>query len=192
MKLYRCVATHSINQYFGRDKTDPELLPSYEAMGLRGHNGVDFGCYRGEKIYWDASCKGTVIESTIDSKSGFGITIVTEDESGRFKHIFWHNMCNAVRVGQVLETGHLIALGDSTGFSTGNHVHRGLKRCDSNNYTLDHDNGYLGAIDPMPFYNDIFVVDKMRELLGIIARIKFEIQKIKEQIYALQKDTPQS
>ncbi len=112
--------------------------------------------------------------------------IVSRDKDGQYyKHIFWHNLCNAVRVGQIVETGDLIALGDSTGKATGPHVHRGLKKCNSQYKTLNWHNGYRGAIDLTPFYEDIFVLDKMRELLRKKSLIERMIWEIKKKIEAL-------
>jgi len=50
-----------------------------------------------------------------------------------------------------------MGISDNTGkYTTGNHLHFGLKKCDKTGRTLDYDNGYHGAIDPKPYLVEDF------------------------------------
>jgi len=182
MKLYRAIRTNLISQGFGPKYTKKSLLPFYNSIGLRAHNGTDFVLKRGEKIYWDCDVRGTVWKMSTDPKAGIGVSIITDDKDGRMKHIFWHLLENGIKckLGQVLETGDLIGLGDSTGMSTGDHLHRGLKRVDENNKTLNHGNGYWGAIDMSPFFSNIFVKDYMSTLKKKVALLQSIIAVVKK------------
>lgn len=170
MRIFRSLKSNHKSQGFGKENTFPYLMSAYESLGLKGHNGVDWVCGLGEKIYWDCSIRGTVISTCNDTTAGVGCEIITEDQDGIFKHIFWHFKLDGliVQAGQVLETGNLIGYGDSTGMSTGNHLHRGLKKQAKDElgryYTPDKENGYKGAIDDSPYFTNIFVLDYMDTL----------------------------
>lgn len=182
MKIYRAVKTDRITQKFGEN-----LVSYYKDMGMLGHNGVDFLCQMGEKMYWDGSIKGKVIKTKISNTQGFGIYIVTEEEHERLLHIFWHNQAITVKPGQIVETGDLIGLGNSTGRSTGPHLHRGLYEIDKDYHKLNYNNGYHGAIDPMPYFQNIFVVDKMYYLKKQKEELEKKISWLQKLIEAIKR-----
>lgn len=160
----------------------------YSGFGLTGHNGVDWACTLGEPIYWDCDKKGTVILTNNDATAGVGCDIITEDSDGIFKHTFWHFLLNGlkVRAGQTIDSGELIGFGNSTGWSTGNHLHRQLKKQGKDSlgryYNLNQNNGYQGAIDLTPYFDNLFIRDIMKELLNkqisIIRRMIEILQKM--------------
>lgn len=122
----------------------------YTNLGLKGHNGVDFKAYDGAKCY--ASHSGKVTSAGTDG--GGGIIVEILDEDNHFKTLYYHLKKVLVSVGQKVFAGDLIATCDNTGvYTTGSHLHMGLKRLDDNNFnTLNLDNGYRGAIDPAPYF----------------------------------------
>lgn len=113
----------------------------YKKYGLIGHNGWDIPCSNGTPIF--ASHDGIVTKLSTKETQGLGITITSLD--GTFKTIYWHLKEIKVQVGQNVRTFDLIGLGDSTGKSTGHHLHFGLYPTEVVN------NGYDGAIDPTPY-----------------------------------------
>lgn len=115
----------------------------YKQFGLMGHNGLDFAYEDGTGVY--ASHDGTV-NFQEDSMKGLGAVVADSEK----KTIYWH-LKSYVGSNREVKQGELIGLGDSTGFSTGPHLHYGLKLLDSNGNVLNRDNGYDGAIDPTPY-----------------------------------------
>ena len=133
-----------ITQEFGER---PEV---YGQWGLLGHNGRDWGIPTGIpilaplagecRVFWDAGGYGENVEVYFDG----GHVILAHGIRGSTR----------VRNGQVVQAGDHLFNNNSTGFSSGPHLHLGLK--------LDghEDNGYRGAVDPSPYF-----VDKLTEEL---------------------------
>lgn len=75
---------------------------------------------------------------------------------------FFHGKKILVKVGDRPALGALLMISDSTGFSTGNHLHMGLYRIQvvggSFSY-LDVGNGANGSFDPAHFYTVKYAVD---------------------------------
>lgn len=131
----------AISQLFGMN---PDM---YERFGIKGHDGIDVRTPFNTEIY--ASHSGNVMYIEKDINAGYGVVI--HDDSKTFKTYYWHFKSWVVEKGQHVERGQLIGYADSTGYSTGHHLHWGLKRTDKKGNTLDYNNGYKGAIDPMPY-----------------------------------------
>lgn len=168
----------------------------YQANGVNivGHNGYDFSAFHGQPIY--AAHAGTAYYEK-DDDAGDGVVIVTDDKyeyKGKevfFKSIYWH-MCDpgveskyaspifkiagGVNTGRGVHVnlGDLIGYADSTGLSTGDHLHFGLKPIVIGHAPMSGDapdigigdyvnvepnNGYLGAIDPGPYFNGFYATD---------------------------------
>ena len=86
------------------------------------HRGTDFGLTEGQPVF--ASHSGTVQESGY-SNVGYGNTITIDGTPWwtRYAHLL---TCDVVAGDQVAK-GQVIGLGDSTGNSTGNHLHYEIK-----------------------------------------------------------------
>src|SRR6185436_16525764 len=105
--LWRPVKPYEVNQPFG----NPD--PKYTALGMVGHNGIDFQAIHGQPVY--ASHDG-VCYPEIDDRGGNGVvirTLQTFDYNGQqvyFKTIYWHliNANAVVKTGQVVKTGDLV------------------------------------------------------------------------------------
>lgn len=114
-----------------------------DKFGLNGHNGLDFALENGDPVY--ASHDGTA-QAQIDGDSGIGVVITGKE----CKTIYWH-LKQTIKTGSwEVKTGDLIGYGDNTGWSTGQHLHYGLKLL-SNGEVLNRDNGFDGAVDPTPY-----------------------------------------
>lgn len=145
----------AISQGFGQHDLD------YSQFGLAGHNGLDMPAPLGTPIH--AAADGFIVEQTAKN-TGFGLRITQRIEIGGqlymciYGHMErleknvdmpwnWNDQSYPVKAGDVI--GYV----DSTGFSTGNHLHFGLYPMDSfGDKTLT--NGYGGAIDPLPFFRE--------------------------------------
>lgn len=143
----------------------------YRANGINilGHNGLDALALDKQAVR--ATHDGEIVYAGVDSKEGYGVvlrTLETFEYNGEdvyFKTIYWHLIKEIpVKVGTKVKAGDLIGYADNTGFSTGTHLHFGLKPQlkGENDWTwvnLEQNNGYLGAIDPTPYFNKYFAVD---------------------------------
>lgn len=145
-----------ITQGFGRDRTSANILHWYESMGLQGHNGVDYGV-RWKPVY--AVIDGTVISSGEDISGGRLIKYETapiSNEHGDFKlqFIYYHLDSMKVKSGDKVKRGQDIGVSGNTGkYTTGAHLHFGMKPYfkKDGKWQRDYNNGYKGAIDPLPF-----------------------------------------
>ena len=144
-----------VNQFFGNKN------PIYNGLGIIGHNGIDLMAIHGQNVY--AAHDGEVSYVGVDNNEGYGVVIRTlepfdyKDGQAYFKTIYWHLIKEIpVRVGQKVKRGDLIGYADNTGLSTGDHLHFGLKpqgvgENDWSWWNLEQNNGYFGAINPIPF-----------------------------------------
>ena len=199
--------TSLITQKFGKENTAPEWLPTYAKWGLIGHNGVDFlisNCSLGRKnlpqnkcepVYYDTDVEADVCDIVENKTAGKGIKYITEDKDGIFKHIKWHffDVLDSIKVGDKLETGQLLGWGGTTGHSTGPHEHRGLKPMGrdqyGNLYKLHPNNGYDGAVDILPYFEDIFVLDKMKQLEKMVEALTKQVGLLQKIINLIRKIT---
>lgn len=129
----------------------------YKAWGLLGHNGLDIACRRGDPLY--AAHDGVISRIEGDKNAGYGIrilsdlTTVVEGKECRTETIYWHVVpLPIVHKGERVRVGDLIGFGDSTGYSSGDHLHWGLKFKTLNGLSnAFQNNGYDGASDPLPY-----------------------------------------
>lgn len=130
-----------ITQAFGMN---PQI---YRRFGLPGHEGLDIRAPHSTNIY--AGADGTVFR--VHDGSGnhaYGIHVRIQHRDG-YRTIYAHMNRALVRVGDQVKTGDRIGLADSTGNSTGSHLHLTLKKegataAGLTNYPHD-------IIDPTPF-----------------------------------------
>lgn len=170
LQLTYPVAPAIINQDFN----DRRMIKFYEDNGIQflGHNGIDFMAKHGQPIY--ASHDGEAFYE-VDTKQGHGVVLRTLEkyEYGSiecfFKTIYWHlidttkdtsypkiveSYTDKSKPGLRVKRGDIIGYADSTGLSTGDHLHFGLKPVmfiGGAYINLEDNNGYYGAIDPKPY-----------------------------------------
>ena len=143
-----------VNQPFGVNFVD-----FYTILNLKGHNGVDFKTKTGCACY--SAHDGVVIFSGKGSDEGVGVEIW--DTVQNIKTIYWHLESSCVKKGSVVKAGQLIGRCDNTGFyTTGDHLHFGLKRVDRNGNTININNGFKGAIDPTPYFCENYEGNKIK------------------------------
>lgn|SRR3990167_6922746 len=143
-----------INQEFG-------MRPEYYSKvhsGLKGHNGIDFYALYGQPIY--SACDGIVTFAGMDANEGLGLVIRTKSVPF-YKVIYWHLLKFNVIVGTEVKRGDIIGFANSTGLSSGDHLHFGFKPIAQGEnewswFNTEQSNGYLGAIDPKPFFDGFY------------------------------------
>lgn len=130
-----------VTQEFGRN---PQI---YKRFGLPGHEGIDIRAPMNANVY---ACADGEVYATHDGGGGhvYGLHIRIRHRDG-YKTIYAHLIRILVNVGQQVRAGDLIGLADSTGNSTGSHLHLTLKKegataAGLTNYPSD-------IIDPTPF-----------------------------------------
>lgn len=204
--LYHPVSPWSINQGFGEDRgcisnADNKTVISKESneatcpVGFRplysqtkGHNGLDLQAKRWQPVY--AAHSGIVTEVQTEEARGLGIGIVSNEqrfftEAGKkchYKTRYWHFIALDVHKGERVGVGDFIGYADSTGFSSGDHLHFELKPVDIlewenglpiYNNTLQQ-NGMLGAVDPVPYMENATAL-QMKSLIKQVAELSARI-----------------
>jgi len=175
LQLYRPLLSNSISQKWGENKacvsyvtrkivnatgnTCPaNTYPFYPSIGMRGHNGLDFRAYRGEKVYHAGLYDGWMkIEK--DPDGGIGVDVISNEPivmgnyTGYIKTRYWHLKTPVGHDRKQVKLGDIIGLADNTGASSGDHLHFGLKKCDKDGNAIEPNNGYNGSTDPTPYMN---------------------------------------
>mgnify|MGYP001596935830 FL=1 len=113
-------ARKRVSQFFG------ETLQDYTRYGLPSHNGEDLITVYDDPIL--AMHDGIVIRDEPSPSGGNWVFIWNKEEG--YLTVYMHNRILKVKKGDVVKAGQMIALSDTTGNSTGNHVHIGLYKTD--------------------------------------------------------------
>jgi hypothetical protein len=170
-KIYNALPRAVMSQGF---EAKPEMVEFYKKLGMNNHGGYDFYANDGEKLYFDCSCSGYVLNTEVDASGGLGINIITEDKDGIFKHRYWHLKGFAVKAGDEVESGQLLGWCDNTGASTGSHLHRDMKLMGKNPtngslYVVYPNNGTYGTVRWDDYYTPIFILDQIKNLKGQVS-----------------------
>ena len=161
----------SITQWFAEN---PSL---YAQFNMDGHNGIDIVAPHGEPMY--AVEDGEVINVNLsDAGHGRHLRFISDDRDSDGRNRIWvYGHCHvvAVKVGDKVKAGDLVAYMGNTGFVVsgatpywkvnpyaGTHLHLGcrLARKSTRGWSYkgsdikikieDYGNGYKGAVDPYP------------------------------------------
>lgn len=114
--LWPCPSSKRITSYFG-SREQPV------AGASTNHKGIDIGASYGSDIL--AAAEGTVVTSTYSSSAGNYIML---SHGGGLYTVYMHSSKLLVSIGQKVTRGQVIAKVGSTGFSTGNHLHFGVRK----------------------------------------------------------------
>lgn len=136
-----------ITQMFGKN---PQI---YEQFGMKAHNGIDFGIPVGTKLF--APCDGYV--SVKKNTGGYGWHIKLRAPHKALECVLGHMSSFNVTDGAYVHMGDLLGCSGNTGFSTGAHLHLGVRRLDKSEDNIwkwtvkEYDNGYFGYFDPASY-----------------------------------------
>lgn len=180
--LFQPVSPFYVNQGFGEDRlcisnADNKTLVGKDTnascpVGYRrvyeatnGHNGLDLMAKRWQPVY--ACHDGIVNEVQTEVERGLGIGIVSDkkyfcqdtNKAESWKTRYWHFISMDVYLGDKVKVGDFIGYADSTGRSTGDHVHLELKPvniiANENGVPICtnvlQNNTHLGAVNPLPY-----------------------------------------
>lgn len=131
-----------LREYANDFAIDPSMLGSLGIPGVGGahapthgpitsgfgprwgtfHNGTDFGAPIGTPMY--AAKSGTVVAA--GPASGYGLWIRIQTDDGELLE-YGHNDANYVSVGQRVNAGQVIGTVGNRGYSTGPHLHFGVR-----------------------------------------------------------------
>lgn len=126
-----------------------------ESFRTRPHTGLDFKMEIGEPI---RSIREGVVTNVVDfGKANIGKGVYVQWNDGKVA-IYGHMSETSVRVGEKVEVGELLGYAGNTGFSTGSHLHFGLK-----------ENGVF--IDPTPYANDIQNMNNLKQFCERVTEI---------------------
>lgn len=112
--------------------------PAYEPIFGTTHWGVDIQAYRGEPVY--ATADAVVVRVSNDDAWGMGKNIKICTQSG-WCAVYMHLTDWAVSQGDSVSKGQVLGYANSTGNSTGDHLH----------YQIEAPAGY--TVDPAPTFN---------------------------------------
>lgn len=161
-----------VGQRFGEN-----AVPFYKQLGMMGHNGLDAGAYRGQQVFCGA--EGKVFRIETEPERGLGVEIISKVGNTFYRHAYWHfiGINENLKKGTDVEVGTLLGWADSTGMSTGDHLHLGVKECREDGTVINYHNGYKGAIDPEPMMFPVFALDvaptikKLKEVLADLIEV---------------------
>lgn len=154
-----------ISQMFGMN---PSM---YAKFGLKGHNGLDFASTAGTPVY---ACMSGEVTVSHQGKKGYGLHVrITND---KYQVVYGHLSEEFVSSAKSVEKGDLLGYTGNTGFSTGPHLHFGVRER-NNNQIVNYNNGYFGYFDPLEpsFFEYINEpIMKRVKLKGIKKRLTFD------------------
>jgi len=150
-----------------------------------GHNGWDLSCVSGTEVF--AVMPGQMVYS---QGQGYGNEIRLRNFDAGLEVVYAH-LEKPNGENRTVEAGELIAFSDNTGFSTGPHLHIGVKRIqlrpDNSGFdVLNYNNGFFGCVDPATYFpDDVFdlPVDKRYGFSPRALGIPSEIAFFPSQIY---------
>jgi hypothetical protein len=123
----------------------------YARWGYGGHNGIDLAYPVGTPVH--AVAEGTVTVVGWD-QNGYGAWIEIAHDFGRTRYAHGTPQSAQVQVGEDVAAGQHIMDGDTSGYSTGPHLHFEIRVSDSlATYGVEYYATRWGSfcIDPMPF-----------------------------------------
>lgn len=153
IKLWECYeGEFPISQKFGEHFYNQEGKCVYVLMGFNGHNGVDFALPIGTKLIAVDNGK---INKALQQKNGYGNYIRLHCMQGdiNFEIIYAHCSKFLVKQGEQVSKGQIIAESGNSGFSSGPHLHFGLRIIDKAGNVMNYNNGYKGSLDPLSLFD---------------------------------------
>ena len=129
----------------------------YNKFGLPGHEGIDMRAYFNTPIrsVWD----GEVSLVGLGTAYGHQIRIMHIIRGNKYESIYAHfSQPSHLSVGDKVQRGEIIGKADSTGNSTGHHLHFGLKQYTGEKPDTELQNEFdwpSNIVDPTPFFKEL-------------------------------------
>ena len=128
------------------------------------HQGTDWALPKGTPVL---SCfAGRVIRVEKYRLEGYGRSVYLRSANGKFEALFAHLESTFVEVGEEVEKGAMLAHSGNTGFSTGPHLHFGLKLYSE---YVDPEK-YVGTVPDQLIKSDEYIVQKGDTLFEIASK----------------------
>ena len=169
-ELFFPVYPYKVNQVWGI------YNPAYQSFGFTRHNGIDLQLGI-EKLRTPVRMK-IYDQNYYPKGGGYQVSAITTEKwivphlDNRECYVvltFMHNKEFLRKAGDVLEIGDEIAIPDSTGYSTGDHIHFGCYRVDENMTFIDK-NEANGSFDPSLYWNKYYAKDSTK-IFGALYQI---------------------
>lgn len=145
-----------VNQPFGVNYTN--IPDFYTKLGLKAHDGMDFSLPQGIGSLCYAVADGIAYQEGSNDAPGYGLNVRlrTTPVGGKGYEIVYGHLLSVITTGPV-KAGDVLAKCDNTGYSTGPHLHLGVRAIHYNPdgsgpYVDDYNNGYFGYMDPAQFF----------------------------------------
>ena len=153
---------------------------------LAGHNGMDIN---GNFLPVRAGHDGICVANYLDKFAGWTVGIKTLEKfeygggGAYFKTIYCHfKEQSSIPLGSRVTVGQILGYSDSTGLTTMPHLHFGLKpvlenETDGTLANIEQNNGFFGAIDPAPYFNNHYaeegllyyrLIEKLKKLILLL------------------------
>ncbi len=134
-----------------------ETLLDYSHFGLKFHNGIDWAAPKGTPVYAVHDGNIQFITENENYGTGYGKNIrLYFDEEGYTWDCVYGHLDRYEGLPRAVKAGEIIGYVDSTGFSTGNHLHFGIRRA-KNGAIENYNNGVFGYFDPAPYFGKEFM-----------------------------------
>lgn len=146
LKGYPGDPTIKLSQSFGGNKQ------IYQQFGMEGHNGLDYACLIGTPVLAVHDGRIEFYQETTNYGNGYGknVRLYFEEDGFTWDCVYGH-LDGYSGVNREVKAGEVIGYSGNTGFSTGPHLHFGIRKL-KNGQVVDYNNGYLGYLDPMPIF----------------------------------------
>lgn len=120
----------------------------YAQFGLKGHNGWDWRALKGTPLLAVHDGEVEFYTEATDYGTGYGknVRLFFEADGVTWECIYGH-LDRYEGKNRKVKRGDVIGYVGNTGFSTGPHLHFGLRKLLNGN-VVDYNNGYFGCVDP--------------------------------------------
>lgn len=126
----------------------------YAQFGMKGHNGIDFaGAFAGDIVPCYSPIEGYITLKN-DGARGYGKHVIIRskqlDGSRRRKEVVLGHLSSIDskwKTGMFIPLGGRIGMIGTTGFSSGVHIHCGLRFLNAAGVVLNANNGFAGYVD---------------------------------------------
>jgi len=145
------IGNFPVSQNFGENYETYKWIKDYLGNPILGHNGVDFG-YNGQSpILLNPFPKTSEVVCSFTGwdKDGYGWWLRLWDKTQSCVILYAHAQEINIKAGETIRFQQQVAIGDSTGWSTGPHLHCGFYIVDAQGNKLNRDNGYDGYLNVM-------------------------------------------